>query len=63
MADRIDTRHAEIEKLRGQLEFWRERLQIASNSCRSGALRERAAHEVQSLERMLDVLGREPGSK
>ncbi len=54
MDDRRESTQAEIAELQRQLEFWRERLQIASNSCRSGALRERAANEIQSLERMID---------
>ena len=61
MDDRLDTRQAEIEELQRQLGYWRERLQIASNSCRSAPLRERAANEIQSLERMIDDLGRQPG--
>ena len=47
-----------VEELRRQLQFWRERLQIASNSCRAGALRERAANEIQSLERTIEELWR-----
>ena len=45
-----------VEELQRQLQFWRERLQIASNSCRAGALRERAANEIQSLERTIEKL-------
>ena len=48
-----DARESAREELRRQLAFWRERLQIVSNSCRSGAVRERAEHEVQSLERRI----------
>ena len=58
MDDRLDTSQGKIEELQRQLQFWRERLHIASNSCRSGALRERAASEIQSLERMIEDLGR-----
>ena len=61
MADRLDTRQAEIDELQRQLGFWRERLQIASNSCRSAALRERAANEIQALERSIEDLGRQEG--
>ena len=63
MADGPRSRQGKIDALQQQLAFWRERLQIASNSCRSGALRERAASEIHALERMLDDLGRQPGGE
>ena len=55
--DPRDTSESAREELQRQLAFWRERLQIVSNSCRSGALRERAAQEVHSLERRIADLG------
>ena len=46
----------DIAQAEERLAFWRERMQIVSNSCRSGALREQAAREVQGLERALEDL-------
>ena len=48
--------HRDIAQAEERLAFWRQRLQIVSNSCRSGALREQAAREVQSLELALEGL-------
>ena len=58
MADEVDlgTIQRDIAQMEERLAFWRQRLQIVSNSCRSGALREQAAREVQHLERSLEAL-------
>ena len=48
--------YRDIAQAEERLVFWRQRLQIVSNSCRSGALREQAAREVQGLERALEDL-------
>ena len=48
----------DIAQAQERLAFWRERMQIASNSCRSGALRGQAEREIQGLERALEDLRR-----
>ena len=65
MADQIDreTVQRDIAQMEQRLAFWRQRLQIVSNSCRSGALREQAAREVQDLERSLEDLRQRASSQ
>ena len=53
----------DIAQAEERLRFWRERRQIASNSCRSGAWREQASREVQALERALEDLRRRMSSQ
>ena len=43
----VDAQLAETER---QLLFWRERLQVAGSSCRSGMIRDEARKHIDALE-------------
>ena len=47
MAAVVDAQLAETER---QLLFWRERLQVAGSSCRSGMMRDEARKHIHALE-------------
>ena len=51
--DELDSRHRDISALHRQLDFWRERMQAAGSSCRSGVQRDYAARQIQELEQLI----------
>ena len=42
--------HAQLTEAERQLLFWRERLQVAGSSCRSGMMRDEARKHIAALE-------------
>ena len=47
-----------LADLQRQLEYWRERMQIAGSSCRSGVQREYLTRQVHDVEQRIEVLRR-----
>ena len=56
MDNRRTTDEEVLADLQRQLAFWRERMQIAGSTCRSGVQREHATRQMQDVQQRIDVI-------